>query len=238
MNHSGRPTMGCLPLFRGRTKKKSGVLPSTLRSSFVAPSERAIPYRISYLSASSSQATAPVLITFDDWDRGGIFEWYRSHHRTTVRKIELWKERDDFKHEFVVIYLESGTVYRIDRRPFGGANPDAVMVKGCKAEDSVAFVNKEQQETIASKADVQISVDFNGHKKPDLYTIVAICVSVQMNEQSKNYMLQQYNCYFLARTIVTLLIRHHLLHHFTSLGNLRWDTIATYVDHPEAHFWE
>lgn len=220
--------MGCpsLPLIRGPLKRKSGVLPSTLRPSSVAPSARAVPYRVSYLSTSSSRATAPVLITFDDCDRGGIFDWYRSHHRTAIHKIELWKERDDFKHEFVIVHLESGTLYRIDRRPFGGANPDAVTVKGCRAEDSVTLVDKKQRETIASKADVEISVDFNGHKKPDLYTVVAICVSVQMDDQAKNYTLQQYNCYFLARTIVALLVRHHLLQQFTSLEAIRWDTVA------------
>ncbi|KAF8347210.1 hypothetical protein F5887DRAFT_50129 [Amanita rubescens] len=220
--------MGCpsLPLIRSPSKRKSGALPSAFRPSFVSPSARAVPYRISYLSTSSSRATAPVLITFDDWDRGGIFDWYRSLHRTAIHRIELWKERDDFKHEFVVIHLESGTLYRLDRRPFGGANPDAVTVKGCKAEDSVTLVDRKQRETIASKADVQISVDFNGHKKPDLYTVVAICVSVQMDDQAKNYTLQQYNCYFLARTIVALLVRHHLLQQFASLEGIRWDTVA------------
>ncbi|KAF8636800.1 hypothetical protein AX17_003251 [Amanita inopinata Kibby_2008] len=96
-----------------------------------------------------SKRDSPGSHHIDHWNRGGIFDWYRETariSRTTIRKLELHKERDNFRHEFVVIYLEGGDIYRIDRRPLGGGNADTISSKGCEAEDSTLFVNKKELE--------------------------------------------------------------------------------------------
>ncbi|KAF8637729.1 hypothetical protein AX17_002617 [Amanita inopinata Kibby_2008] len=208
--------------------EKKSMIPSAFRPSIVNPSQKARPFIGSSFS-SSQRDIAPVLITFDGWNKGGIFDWYRETarmSRTTIRKLELHKERDNFKHEFVVVYLEGGDIYRIDRRPLGGGNAETVSSKGCPAEDSVLFVNKKELEAIQSNTDTEVTVDVCTKKKPDLYAVIAICVSVLMDSQSKSYTLQMYNCYFLARTITTLMVRHLLLQSYVSHSSLRWDSVS------------
>ncbi|KAF8636803.1 hypothetical protein AX17_003254 [Amanita inopinata Kibby_2008] len=192
---------------------KGTIMSSAFRPSMVNPSQQARPFTGSSFS-SSQRETAPVLITFDDWNKGGIFDWYRGTartSRTTISKLELRKERDNFRHEFVVVYLEDGDIYRIDRRPLGGGSADTISSDGCEAEDNILLINKQELEVIRSNTDTEVTLEIGTEKKLDLYAVIAICVSVQMDSQAKAYTLQLYNCYFLARTIITLMARHFLL---------------------------
>lgn len=197
-------------------------VPSTLR--LPLPSQSARHYLASS-SPSKRRDKAPVLITFDDWDKGGIFDWYRAQLHTAIHKLELRKERDRFKHEFVIVYLDSGRAYRIDRRPMGGPNTEVILSKGCEAEDSITFLADDDLAIIRSETDVKVAVQFNSEKKPDLYVVIAVCVSIRMDRECAVYTLQLYNCYFLARTIATLVVRHHLLH-CRGLEGLRWDALT------------
>ncbi|KAF8637732.1 hypothetical protein AX17_002619 [Amanita inopinata Kibby_2008] len=47
-----------------------------------------------------------------------------------------------------------------------------------------------------------------------------------MDPQARSYTLQLYNCYFVARTITTLMVRHLLLRHHASRSGLRWDAVT------------
>jgi len=73
---------------------------------------------------------ASVLVEFDDWDRGKVFDWYKTLSITTFKRIELWKERNDFKHEFVVVCMNGNTIFCVERRPYSGATPEAILAKG------------------------------------------------------------------------------------------------------------
>jgi hypothetical protein len=169
------------------------------------------------------------LITFDEWDKGGIFDWYRAYrkrHSTLVQKLELRKERDNFKHEFVAVYLDTGRIHRIDRRPIVGANIDAISSKGCEAEDSITRVKGDELVTMQSDTDLEIELEFKSNQ-PDLYTVLAICVCIRMDTRSARYSLQHYNCYFVARTIIVLMMRHHMLQRPAAFGgSLRWDALT------------
>ncbi|KIL63865.1 hypothetical protein M378DRAFT_11933 [Amanita muscaria Koide BX008] len=209
------------PKFSLKSKRNSQI-PSAFAASL--GSQLARPYLASS-SPSKLRDKAPVLITFDDWDKGGIFDWYQAQSHTAIHKLELRKERDRFKHEFVVLYLEGGSTYRVDRRPMGGPNTEVVLSKGCEAEDSITFLTDDNLITIQSETDVKVAVQFGSEKKPDLYAIIAICTSVRMDSGCALYTLQLYNCYFLARTITALIVRHHLLH-CQDLVGLRWDALT------------
>ncbi|KAF8330530.1 hypothetical protein F5887DRAFT_852035, partial [Amanita rubescens] len=141
-----------------------------------------------------------------EWGKGEIFDWYRKLPNPAVDRVELRKEKDRFRHEFIVVRLGDGRIYRFDRRPVAGVHTEAISPSGCEAEDSVSPVNDNQY---AMTTSARIVLEFSD-KKPDLYVIIATCAAIQLDPESKYYTLQKFNCYFLARTIVTLIVRHHI----------------------------
>lgn len=167
---------------------------------------------------------APVRMTCRDWDDGGIFDWYRRQTYTTISKLELRKERDHFKHEYIVIYLENGWIHRIERRPVKGANTETISKEGCEAEDSLTPVSDADLEVIRSETDAEITLEF-GSNKPDLYNVIAVAVAIHLDPHTKNYTLQQYNCFFVARSIIALVTRHCLLQS-SPTNDLRWDRVT------------
>jgi len=171
-----------------------------------------------------SRKMAPVRITCRDWDDGVIFDWYREEEYTTISKLELRKERDNYKHEYIVIYLDNGWVHRIDRRPIRGANFEPISKEGCEAEDCLTPVSDADLNVIRSETDAEITLEF-GSNKPDLYSVIAVAVAIHLDPRTKNYTLQQYNCYFVARSIITLVTRHCLLQSSPTNG-LRWDRVT------------
>lgn len=166
-----------------------------------------------------------VRITCDEWDKGGIFDWYRAQPHTTIRRIELRKEKERFKHEFVLVFLDQGGNCRIDRRPLGGTNPELLLPEGIEAEDTINAVDDDELEGIHAETDVEVVLKFN-ENRPDMYTVIAICAAVHMDPETTNYTLQHYNCYFLARTIITLTARYCLLQGCSANKGLRWDCIT------------
>ncbi|KAF8344867.1 hypothetical protein F5887DRAFT_1200870 [Amanita rubescens] len=180
------------------------------------------PARSFMVSSSESwfQDMSPVLIN------DNIFNWWATQHHTTIRKLELRKERDHFKHEFVVIYPDNPgqRVHRIERRPLGGPSAEAIFAKGCDAEDSITPVEDKELAIIQRDTDCKIEVEFHLNPKPDLYTALVICDTIRKDPHAKKYTLQQFNCYFVARAIMTLITRHYLLQQ--SFSDLRWYAIS------------
>jgi len=225
-----------------------GGLPPSFRPSMVTPSiaNPSIANPSTYLANASQNANgyladasqalahmsssirprkmAPVRITCRDWDDGVIFDWYREEEYTTISKLELRKERDNYKHEYIVIYLDNGWVHRIDRRPIRGANFEPISKEGCEAEDCLTPVSDADLNVIRSETDAEITLEF-GSNKPDLYSVIAVAVAIHLDPRTKNYTLQQYNCYFVARSIITLVTRHCLLQSSPTSG-LRWDRVT------------
>ena len=197
-------------------------LPAIFRPSIVSASE----VSQKYISSSSRGRDLPIRISFDEWGKGGIFDWYRELPNPAIDRLELRKEKDRFQHEFIVVRLGDGHVYRFDRRPVPGVQTDAISPNGCEAEDSVSPVNDIQYAMMNLTSSARIVLEFSD-KKPDLYLIIATCVAIQMDAESKHYTLQKFNCYFLARTTVILIVRHHISQ-FPRLPRdvLRWDAIT------------
>ena len=179
-------------------------------------------------SVTLGRKAAPLRVTADNWFTGAIHNWYQELEKTTISKVELRKELEGVKHEFIVIYLEGGLIYRIDRRALGGPSAEAVAW-GCEAEDAIALVSAEDLILLDKEADAEIVLEFKA-RKPDLYDILAVCIAVQRNPQLKLYNLHHYNCYFHARSIISIVTRYCLLQHSdilcTMSEGVRWD-IAT-----------
>ena len=174
---------------------------------------------------------APVRISCHNWDDGEIFDWYRRQRHTTISKLELRKEKDHFKHEYIMAYLDNGWIHRVERRPVKGANTETVSKEGCEAEDSLTPVSDADLAAIHSESDAEITLEF-GSNKPDLYNVIAVAIAISLNPQTQRYTLQQYNCYFVARSIIALVTRHCLLQS-SPMKNLRWDRVteSTVLDH-------
>lgn len=194
-------------------------VPLLLRPSLASRTARSF---LASTSKSWFEDISPVLIDdniFTNWPPA-------QQGHTTIRKLELRKERDHFKHEFVAIYPDDlgQRVHRIDRRPLGGPTAEAIFAKGCDAEDSITPVMDEELAIIQRDTDCKIEVEFHFNPKPDLYTVLVICDTIRKDPQTKKYTLQQFNCYFVARAIMTLITRNYLLQHSSS--DLRWYAIS------------
>ena len=182
-------------------------------------------------SVTMGRKAAPLRVTANNWFTGAVHDWYqelKSTGSTAISRLELRKELEGVKHEFIVIHLEDGLIYRIDRRALGGPSADAVAW-GCEAEDAIALVSAEDLSLLDKEADAEVVIEFKA-RKPDLYDVLAVCIAVQRNPQLKLYNLHHYNCYFHARSIVSIVTRFCLLQHSDMLcalsEGIRWD-IAT-----------
>lgn len=179
-------------------------------------------------SIALGRKAAPLRVTANNWFTGAVHTWYQSLESTAISKLELRKELEGVKHEFIVVYLDDGLIYRIDRRALGGPSADAVAW-GCEAEDSIALVSAEDCSLLDKETDAEVVLEFKA-RKPDLYDVLAVCIAVQRNPVLKQYNLHHYNCYFHARSIISIVTRYCLLQHSdilcTMSEGVRWD-IAT-----------
>ncbi|KAK2464818.1 hypothetical protein APHAL10511_003236 [Amanita phalloides] len=206
------------------TANASTTIPSVGGASIASTWSYASQGALIHSSCSGSRDMAVVRIACRDWIDGEIFDWYRRQPYTTISKLELRKERDHFKHEYVIIYLDNGWYYRIERRPILRSNMEAISKDGCEADDSVTPITDADLAVIRSETDAEITLEFKSNK-PDLYNAVAVAVAIHLDPQTKNYTLQQYNCYFVARSIIALVARHCLLQAPPMIG-LRWDRVT------------
>ncbi len=186
--------------------------------------------RILPSSSSSSASLFSSSRQIDDY----IFEWCSKQRFITVRSISLRQEKEAPRHEFVLIELERAH-YRVERRAVEGADLDSIS-KGCTARDTITLVPRENVKSLLAKTDSLIEVSFRSDRRPDLYTILAVCDAICKNPETNKYTLWQYNCYFFARTILLLVTRHYLLRHSpipisarNSIGRLRETAINEMV---------
>ncbi|KAK2464823.1 hypothetical protein APHAL10511_003241 [Amanita phalloides] len=211
------------------TANASTIIPSVGDASVASPSlgswidaSQSVGKALAHVS-SASRDMAPVHVTCRDWNIGEIFEWYRRQQPyTTIGKLELRKEKDHFKHEYIVIYLDNGWHHRIERRPTQ-RNMETLSREGCEADDSLTPVSDAGLMVIRSETDAEVTLKFKSNK-PDLYNVIAVAVAIHLDPQAKRYTLQQYNCYFVARSIIALVTRHYLLQ--VPMTGLQWDTLT------------
>ncbi|KAF8344770.1 hypothetical protein F5887DRAFT_969783, partial [Amanita rubescens] len=181
-------------------------------SSFAGPANSNSPLTVmpafSILSMASRSSSSPQSrdmssLPIDD----DIYQRYANH---PIISLELWKEREEPEHEFVVLKVDDvkRNYYRIERRPLKGANVNSKL-RGCKAEDTITSLHERDYFTKEKE------------RKPDLHTFFAFCNAIRKDPDTEKYTLAQFNCYFFARTLALLIIRHFLQRLYCARISLR-----------------
>ncbi|KDQ62104.1 hypothetical protein JAAARDRAFT_203321 [Jaapia argillacea MUCL 33604] len=170
-----------------------------------------------------------------EWGIGSAFKWYRRQRSTGIRKIQLMKEESTFSHEYILVTLRSGKTIRFERSPDPKAHPDAVVhPSGCEAYDTIDTGSED-----LGRAEEHICVgEIVFQDGIDLLFIISVCFAMTKDTKARRYTLQEYNCYFFARTIYTLAIRYAVLHAprppNRDKSAIRWDIVPDSLPHLHA----
>jgi hypothetical protein len=144
-----------------------------------------------------------MVITADSFDSNtdAVNRWYASLNGTKIRGIEVRKERDTFRHEFVLIYVTDGNTYRFERRPdMNKIKTIGHMVDGCKSEDTIIPVTYNENSQLQQNTDQVEQVLFED-PKPDVAAAIFMGVYLLCNRRTRKYSMVDHNCYFFARCI-------------------------------------
>lgn len=163
-----------------------------------------LPFRSSSTTRSLDESSLPI----DD-------DIYQRCPNLSFNRLELWKEIEEPEHEFVILHMTAdspgATHYLIERRPSEGTSFNSKL-RGCEAKDTIIALDKSSLPSF-HKANNKIIQKFN-EPKPDLYTIFDICNAIRMDPDSEKYTLEEFNCYFFARTLMLLVTRHCALRQY------------------------
>ncbi|EUC63462.1 hypothetical protein RSOL_491370 [Rhizoctonia solani AG-3 Rhs1AP] len=135
--------------------------------------------------------------------------WYNHQgHNTRFTLLEYRKDKEGrFKHEFIVVRLNSTTICRFDRRASDDERGYALHDEGAPAEDSAHVLSSFETEyqELLQKTEVLLSIKLP--RGEDLRTILAICRGIQTHARAATYSLMRYNCYFFSWMIVAGIAR-------------------------------
>ena len=154
----------------------------------------------------------------------------------SINHLQLLQEVDPPKHEFVV--LEAGfALYRIERRPTIAAGIKS-MWRGCPTEDTITPFKWPRRKCDYESWNSLFSVNFKHDPKPGLHTAFAICNAILKDPDAQKYTLKEFNCYFFARTLTLLILRHFLVRQYCHIqksprhdfGNFPEPAIGAIVD--------
>ena len=157
----------------------------------------------SFGSTSQERDSRRMLITTNSVDSNtdAVNRWYSSLNGTKIRGIEVRKERDKFRHEFVLVYVTDGNSYRFERRPdMNMINTIGSIVDGCKSEDSITPVTYNENNQLQQTTDLVEQVQFED-PKPDVLAAIFMGVYLLRNRRTRKYSMVDHNCYFYARCI-------------------------------------
>ncbi|KAG8730711.1 hypothetical protein FRC11_006010 [Ceratobasidium sp. 423] len=132
--------------------------------------------------------------------------WYNEQPCTTFQTFQHRKERNGFKHEFILLELLDGSVCRIERMGDPDARFDAISPRGSVAHDMAqCFRPDELDQAYLGTSDVISEVTL-----PcifDIVDVLKICRAIHEGEKTRNYTLQIYNCWFFSLAIQVCLTR-------------------------------
>ncbi|KAF8335165.1 hypothetical protein F5887DRAFT_989800 [Amanita rubescens] len=144
---------------------------------------------------------------------------YRDYPNAYIEWLELWKEKVEPEHEYVLIITDKGDKYRIERRPSEGANIHSKL-RGCDADDIITRILDDGNPTrlaTTKTARREVLLRFYHDPQPDLYTVFAFCDAIRRDRDAQKYTLTQFNCYFFARTLTLLVTRHTYLRQYFNI---------------------
>ncbi|KAG8729537.1 hypothetical protein FRC11_008516 [Ceratobasidium sp. 423] len=156
-----------------------------------------------------------VLIDFGrKWEaKNPLFDWYEQHSNCTITRMQRRKERrGPFFHEYVVIELQGGNCYRIDRRPHGSADSmGCAPIKGVAADDTIEQTPSLEYSLYCSEgSDLLLDIEF--HVPVQLQLLLHIFYAIHLHPKARAFS-PLYNCYFFAQAIVYCTTRSVRMRH-------------------------
>ncbi|EUC54005.1 hypothetical protein RSOL_026330 [Rhizoctonia solani AG-3 Rhs1AP] len=176
-----------------------------------APASRplAISANSSIQKYSADRVQVPIVLDFQS-DKGKevIRNWYHKQPTTRFTHIEHRKDiMGQFKHEFIVAYLDNSTVCRFDRRAREDMRGHALKGEGTVSEDSAHVITLADTDSKALLDKSEVLMRSDNKWRRDLDFILAVCGGIQSHPEAKSYSLLHYNCYFFSWTLVTIIGR-------------------------------
>ncbi|CAE7084802.1 unnamed protein product [Rhizoctonia solani] len=159
--------------------------------------------------------------------RQSVKKWYENqglHTRFTL--LEYRKDKEgQFKHEFIVAWLNNTTLCRFDRRARDGERGNALCDEGALAEDSAHVLSTFETEYKQLLEQTEVLVSVKLPRGEDLGTILAVCEGIQTHAKASAYNLMRYNCYFFSWMIISAIARR----------TCNWDTVALQLSEESWH---
>ncbi|CAE6426395.1 unnamed protein product [Rhizoctonia solani] len=167
-------------------------------------------------------SNGPIHILFEnEWSAGNpLFDWYSERSDCTITRIRRCKERKiPYFHEYIMIWLDNGECYRIDRRPYEPM--DCAKIKGVAAYDTIKEVQSFEQSSHCSEETNRFS-DIEFSKPVQLQLILRILHAIHSHPKARLYSLLLYNCWFFSRAIVFCIARAVEKWHKTNVKGVRF----------------
>ncbi|CAE6431600.1 unnamed protein product [Rhizoctonia solani] len=130
--------------------------------------------------------------------------WYQEQRCTEFHIFQHRKERNGFRHEFIVLKLINGSVCRVERTGDPNARLNALVTQGSVAQDLVQCFGPEDKAHLESSdliSEITLPCAF------EIRDVLKICRAIKEGEKTCNYTLQVYNCYFFSLAIQACLTR-------------------------------
>ncbi|CAE6415530.1 unnamed protein product [Rhizoctonia solani] len=162
-----------------------------------------------------------------DEGRANVKSWYAYQGRNTRFTLLEYRKykRGQVKHEFIVVWLNSTTLCRFDRRASDGKRGHILREEGAPAEDSAHVLSSFETEyrELLDQTDVLLSIKLPDGE--DLGVILAVCEGIQTHTRASAYNLMSYNCYFVSWMIVAAVARRTYSWEIVTLSKEGWDDI-------------
>jgi hypothetical protein len=120
--------------------------------------------------------------------------------------MQLRKEHDSPFHEFIMVVIQAGYTYRVDRGREVGPVLDALKKQGVPSVDTIALLHLTSLEELDGTSYCAIELCWGSDKMIDLKLVLDICFQIH-NKSGPRYKLLTHNCYFFAQTIIMIVVR-------------------------------
>ncbi|KAH7336922.1 hypothetical protein B0J17DRAFT_447930 [Rhizoctonia solani] len=195
-----------------------------LASRFITPSTNKL---ITSMNASHCSQSRFLLDFRTDEGKANAQNWYKRQGRNTrFTLLEYRKDkRGQVKHEFIVVWLNSTTLCRFDRRARDDKRGHVLKEGGAPADDSAHVLSSFETEyrELLEKTEVLLTIKLPHGE--DLGVILSICAGIQIHAKASAYSLLQYNCYFFAWMITAAVARRTYNWETDAISKEGWDDI-------------
>ncbi|KAG8733031.1 hypothetical protein FRC11_009179 [Ceratobasidium sp. 423] len=162
-----------------------------------------------------------------DEGQANVQKWYQSQgSNTRFTLLEYRKvKHGSIRHEFIVVWFNSTTLCRFDRRARDGERGHVLRDEGAPAEDSVHVLSSFDVEYKELLEQTEVLLSIKLPRGEDLGIILCVCEGIQTHPKASSYNLMQYNCYFYSWTLVAAVARRTYNWETNVLSKDGWDDV-------------